>query len=247
MYLEMLSGRLTLTPYETLHPRRVLDCGTGTGMNPLYRHVHPDTEVLGVDLVPIQPVRFEVDDLELEWLFPENHFDFIHSRDLVTAIKDWPRYFAHMYKHLSSGGYVEISEHSLDTFRTPDSTHPPNSCYTQWLTALTNSLTQLGAHPSLTLRDYSRLLRDAGFVDIEEYEFQVPVGTWPRDRGAKRLGGLFVENAKTGFEAYGKNLMLRGGGEEGEVERVIRECGEEMRRGRWHVYYLHWHIVARKP
>lgn len=41
-----------------------------------------------LDLSPIQPkwvapnVKFEIDDLEKDWTFKENYFDFIHSREL---------------------------------------------------------------------------------------------------------------------------------------------------------------------
>lgn len=57
----------------------------------------PSAEVLGVDLSPIQPnwippnVRFVVDDVESPWLYPRDHFDYIHSRHTVMAIKNWPR------------------------------------------------------------------------------------------------------------------------------------------------------------
>lgn len=56
---------------------------------------YPSASVLGVDLSPIQPdwvppnVRFMVDDIESPWLHPRNHFDYIHSRHTVMAIKDW--------------------------------------------------------------------------------------------------------------------------------------------------------------
>lgn len=56
----------------------------------------------------IWQVRFELDDLEEEWTFREK-FDYIHSRDLVTAVKDWPHYLKQMYKFTQPGGYVEIS------------------------------------------------------------------------------------------------------------------------------------------
>ena len=55
--------------------------------------------VVGVDLSPIQPgwvppnVRFLVDDVESPWLYPRDHFDYVHSRHTVMAIKDWPRLF----------------------------------------------------------------------------------------------------------------------------------------------------------
>jgi trans-aconitate methyltransferase len=58
---------------------------------------YPGATITGVDLSPIQPswvppnVKFTVDDLESPWLQPENHFDYIHSRHIVMAIKDWPK------------------------------------------------------------------------------------------------------------------------------------------------------------
>lgn len=69
-------------------------------------------EVLGVDLSPIQPrwsaknVEFQVDDLEEEtWTWEEGWFDFVYSRTVLEGIKDIPRYFRNIYKHLKPGGY----------------------------------------------------------------------------------------------------------------------------------------------
>ena len=47
----------------------------------------PMASVLGIDLSPIQPAfvppncAFEVDDLTMEWTFPDDEFDFIHIRE----------------------------------------------------------------------------------------------------------------------------------------------------------------------
>jgi hypothetical protein len=32
-----------------------------------------------------------VDDIEDDWLRPKNHFDYIHSRHMGMAVKDWPK------------------------------------------------------------------------------------------------------------------------------------------------------------
>ena len=59
--------------------------------------LYPSAQVLGCDLSPIQPewvppnVKFMVDDVESAWIHPENHFDYIHARHTVMAIKDWPK------------------------------------------------------------------------------------------------------------------------------------------------------------
>lgn len=64
---------------------------------------HPETQVFGVDLSPIQPdwvppnCVFEVDDLEQQWLWKEK-FDFIHSGELSQSIRDWKKYIEQIYK-----------------------------------------------------------------------------------------------------------------------------------------------------
>ena len=56
---------------------------------------HPSADVLGVDLSPIQPgfvppnCKFEVDDINQEWTFPDNSFDFVHIRAMTGCIPDW--------------------------------------------------------------------------------------------------------------------------------------------------------------
>jgi hypothetical protein len=55
---------------------------------------------------PIQPIwvppncRFEVDDLEKEWTYKPNHFDFIFARCIAQAITDWPAVMKQAYKYL---------------------------------------------------------------------------------------------------------------------------------------------------
>lgn len=79
----------------------------------------PSAVVTGVDLAPIQPswtapnVKFEVDDLELDWTYPEGSFDYIHSRTIGAGIKDWNKYLRQMYTHLQPNGLIEIGGEPL--------------------------------------------------------------------------------------------------------------------------------------
>ncbi|OLN85772.1 hypothetical protein CCHL11_07789 [Colletotrichum chlorophyti] len=100
---DMKHAMLKLLCNQKLHfapigdsPQQILDIGTGTGAWAIEMGDHyPGATVLGVDLSPIQRgwvppnVKFEVDDVESEWLCPRNHFDYIHARHTVMAIKDW--------------------------------------------------------------------------------------------------------------------------------------------------------------
>lgn len=70
----------------------------------LVGELYPSASVLGVDLSPIQPdwvppnVRFMVDDVESPWLHPRSHFDYIHCRHTIMAIKDWETLLRRCYE-----------------------------------------------------------------------------------------------------------------------------------------------------
>ena len=72
--LLIMGGKLYKAPVG--NPHRVLDLGTGTGIWTIdFAQDHPEAEVIGLDLSPIQPswvppnCKFEVDDFELEWTY----------------------------------------------------------------------------------------------------------------------------------------------------------------------------------
>jgi len=100
-----LGGKLFVCPVaEKKRIHRVLDVGTGTGIWAIdFADEHPEAEVLGVDLSPIQPlfippnVKFEVDDSEDTWTF-SHKFDFIYSRAMEGALADWPRFFQQSFQ-----------------------------------------------------------------------------------------------------------------------------------------------------
>lgn len=93
----LCDNHLHLAPL--VKPERVLDIGTGTGIWAIQMgDQYPESTVIGTDLSPIQPswvpenVHFEIDDVEdKEWTWPDNHFDYIHSRFMVASISSWPR------------------------------------------------------------------------------------------------------------------------------------------------------------
>ncbi|TGZ80745.1 S-adenosyl-L-methionine-dependent methyltransferase [Ascodesmis nigricans] len=253
-YLEMLDGKLSLAAFNK-DPANVLDCGTGTGIWALeFGDEHPGSKVVGIDLAPIQPdwvapnVYFELDDLEKEWTFAENHFDYIHSRNVGAGIRNWERYLRQMYKHCKPGGYVEVSEHCYNDLDCDDGSMPDDSPFLLYIRTMGQSLEKMGMNPNLDLSGYKRLLADAGFVDIEAHTFKCPVGSWPREKKQQRLGAILREISRTGFEAYGKAVMTNYGGlTEEKATEMINECVELVEKGTQHMYIQQWYLVARKP
>lgn len=96
----LCQNQLYFAPFDERNLHNVLDIGTGTGIWAIeFGDLFPSANVQGIDLSPIQPdwvpgnVHFVVDDAESEWIHPPDHFDYIHTRHTVMAIKDWPKLY----------------------------------------------------------------------------------------------------------------------------------------------------------
>lgn len=96
----LCQNKLYFAPISEDNLQNALDIGTGTGIWAIeFGDLFPSANVLGIDLSPIQPdwvpanVHFVVDDAESDWIYPPDHFDYIHTRHTVMAIKDWPKLY----------------------------------------------------------------------------------------------------------------------------------------------------------
>ncbi|KAA8910599.1 S-adenosyl-L-methionine-dependent methyltransferase [Sphaerosporella brunnea] len=252
IYLIMLGGRLTLAPID--NPTRILDVGTGTGIWAISIADHlPETcDIIGTDLSPIQPewvpanCHFEIDDAESDWTFPPNHFDFIHSRHLLLAIRDWGSYLKRVYHHLAPGGYVELVEHTLMAF-SDDDTLPPDSPITAWCQAITEAANRMGfvTNPGSVLK---HVIREAGFVDLVHTAKKLPWGPWPEDEKMKEMGRWARLQMANAMDAYGMALLTRVGGMLSEdAKKLCVEANQATNDHRVHVYNHHHFFVARKP
>jgi hypothetical protein len=121
MWLIAGEGELTKAPIK--EPQMVLDLGTGTGVWAIeFADQYPSSVVVGTDLSAIQPsfvppnLSFEIDDCEDVWLYKEDHFDYIHIRTLVGAIKDWPNLFQNIFKLVHPSQKSIPSQHPPPTF-----------------------------------------------------------------------------------------------------------------------------------
>ncbi|EKJ77281.1 hypothetical protein FPSE_02556 [Fusarium pseudograminearum CS3096] len=118
----VLSGlfdrRLIFPPIRS--PRRVLDCGCGTGDWAMeVATQYPDSEVLGIDIsphmIPENPpdnMELQVDDLNGRFTFKPNHFDLVHSQMLAGGIhaNRWRSYLRDIFRVLKPGGWCQMVE-----------------------------------------------------------------------------------------------------------------------------------------
>ncbi|GAB7348091.1 hypothetical protein MBLNU459_g6116t2 [Dothideomycetes sp. NU459] len=207
-------GALYLAPI--VEPTEILDVGTGTGIWAIdVADKHPQAQVTGTDLSPIQPdlvppnCVFEIDDATLEWTWEENHFDFVHVREMFGSISDWDAFAREALRCTKPGGYVEIVEHSTWPV-SDDETIGPDHFYSLWGRTVEELSAKWGKSFSVW-KNSKDILERAGFVDVVEKQYKWPVNAWPDDRKLQHIGHLNHIRLQENIEGFMLRLLTTTG------------------------------------
>jgi SAM-dependent methyltransferase len=182
VYLKIFDGELTTVPLEC--PTHILDIGTAVGEWAIdMAETYPECEVTGTDISNIferrvpQNVYWEIDDAELEWERPSNHYDLIHFRDMTGAFADWEAIYRSAFRCLKPGGWIEVLDfddrkglHDLFAYFEPESL----------LYKMAHDLQEasvMSGRPRGVGHLEPRLLVNAGYVDVKLTEYSIPLKT----------------------------------------------------------------------
>lgn len=236
------------------NPHRILDIGTGTGQWAIEMgDEFPDAEVQATDLSPIQPssvpenVHFFIDDAsEEDWALPPGHFDYIHTRVLLGCFTDFREIIRKGFHYTKPGGYME----SQDIMSTPycdDGTMPPDWIFLEW-TKFGDEAAMEADRPMRIANKFKRWYEQAGFVDVQEKVFKLPMNGWARDRHLKYLGKMQEENWLSGLSGLSMahfSRILNWSKEEIEVYLVnVRKAIQDKSVHAYHRIFVVW---GRKP
>ncbi|SPJ78268.1 uncharacterized protein FTOL_06657 [Fusarium torulosum] len=226
----LLDGKLTLAPLGE-GMEKVLDVGTGTGIWAIdFADEHPNIEVIGTDLSPIQPswvppnVKFELEDATNTWSWSDNTFDLVHMRYLIGSITDWGALFKEAFRCCKPDGFVESVEVN-PVFLSDDNTIADDSAINMWNKVCEEGGKAFG-RSLCEVPDDVQLLRAAGFVDIQVTDFKVPVGGWAKDPKLRRVGEFLRATIENDLEeddaATNLGLKIRCSGERPSCRRCVR-------------------------
>ncbi|WZH42904.1 S-adenosyl-L-methionine-dependent methyltransferase [Fusarium acuminatum] len=214
----------------------------------------PDTQVIGTDVSPIQPgwippnLRFEIEDCTQGWTFAPNSQDYIHFRWLVGSIVDWEQLFKEAYRCLKPGGYIESHE-ALSRMDCDDGSIAEKSAMHQWGKFFVEGGKKIGRSFTIVEDGVQRsAMEKAGFVNLKEKNFKVPIGGWPKDPKMKEIGRYAQATLEQDIEGY---VLFMANTVEGwtkeEVEVYISMLRRELRQGKMHPYYQQKVVWAQKP
>ncbi|KAJ4250154.1 hypothetical protein NW762_011967 [Fusarium torreyae] len=248
-----LNDRLFAAPVEAKPPfKRVLDAGCGTGIWSMdFADEHPEAEVTGVDLSPIQPtfvspnVSFFVDDLEAEWTY-SRPFDFIYLRAMTGSIRDWPKLLNQAFKNLSPGGYIELMD-PIYPATSDDETVSKDSAVYKWSTLMNEAATKMGSALDSGLH-YKDQLIQAGFVNVVEKSYKWPMNTWPREKKMKELGAWGNVNLVGGVQGLSLALFTKVlGWNIDELELFLVDVRKDLCNKDLHGYWRVNVVYGQKP
>ncbi|EAQ90314.1 hypothetical protein CHGG_02249 [Chaetomium globosum CBS 148.51] len=176
-----------------------------------FADAHPGVEVIGTDISPIQPgwvppnLQFEMEDATQPWTFAAGSFDFVHIRYMFGSVADWDALFAEAYRVLRPGGYIETFEADARMYA-PDGTVLEGSPLDQWGKVFREGGKKFGRTFMVVGEDLQRKgLEAAGFVDLVQQDFKVPITAWAADKKNQEIGAynhLSLEQDMEGLILY---------------------------------------------
>lgn len=243
----VLHGELYTAPLESSNMQRVLDVGTGTGIWALeLADQFPSATIVGTDISPIQPewvppnCHFYVDDAETAWIHNEP-FDFIHGRALCGGIANWPEFYSEAYRNLKPGGWMEMQEHECWLNSDDDTINQAPWCK-EWIENVDIASTRVGKRLNVA-HLHRQWMIDAGFVNVEEQVYKIPIGSWPKDKKLKEIGRVqwvqMIEAIPTFSIAYYTRVL---GYSLDQAQIMVEGVKSEFLDKKLHLY-LRWHFV----
>jgi len=178
--------------------------------------------------------RFEVDDVEDEWLY-SHKFDYIHGRALALCFRSHKTVFEHAFNALRPGGWFEVQDVALPMVALDDTV--AGTALELWVSRLLAGGKALGKDFS-RVPTYKKIFEELGFVDIVERHFQWPVGTWAKGQKMKVLGAWMREDMLAGIQGGSMGVMVKGLGMTiEEVERFLVDVRADIKSNNIHGYF----------
>lgn len=254
LYRHCLDGALTSTRLP-LDVAQILDLGTGTGVWPIEMAArYPQAQITGVDVYPIQRrkgvppnVKFEIDDVENPWKFPDNSIDFVHARSIAGGVMDWPGLLRQVYDKLKPGGLFEMTEIALNVLDFDGKFAEAELC-PEFLQVFRDVCEKTGMdfNPSPHAPVW---MVEANFEKIVQRSEILPVGNWAQDEKMKTRQSLMnsITTKHYVLDNHCGLLFQSCGWTKEEFDAIVPSFWQEIEAAQVRPYITAVFTTARKP
>ncbi|KAF4982880.1 hypothetical protein FZEAL_1576 [Fusarium zealandicum] len=213
--VKLFGERLYFAPLsKKAPPRSILDVATGTGDWAIKMgDEFPQAEVIATDLSPIQPrhvppnVNFYVEDSSQPWDYSQS-FDYIHTRVTSGCWSNFKEQIADQaFQSLAPGCWFESQEYDA-ILACDDGTLNTEGPLATWFREIIEASAMLD-RPVNVARTVRKSYVQAGFVDVQERIFKMPLNGWAKDERLKELGRMWERNFLMGLSGFSFSLFNR--------------------------------------
>lgn len=123
----------------------------------------------------------------------------------------------------------------------------PGYAVDKWLTLVQQGLLKLGPDLNSTTR-LANDLREAGYVNVEERIFKVPIGIWAKNKTLKMIGLYLRTVIFEGLQAISLAAFVKGlGWSQQEMEVLLVDVRKDLFDVTKHTYFPFHVIYGQKP
>jgi len=124
---------------------------------------------------------------------------------------------------------------------------PPSYGVSEFLSNLADGFSALG-YNLLSLEHNQSRLEEAGFINVREMVWKVPIGVWPKDRLMKEVGMYNREVLAEALQGVSMGPYTRGlGWTAAEVEVFLTRVRKSLADSSVHSYYTFHVVYGQKP
>jgi len=154
--------------------------------------------------------------------------------------------FKEAFKALRPGGYLEACEHGVVPL-CHDGTLKEDTELMKAANLFIEGGKKIGQELQV-IHLLKKSMEDAGFEDINEITYNIPMNSWPKSPKMKEIGRFFLATMMEGLPGFVMHVWTNFGGlSSEEVQAKVDRTMKEMKNRAIHGYYPLRVVYGRRP
>lgn len=163
-------------------------------------------------------------------------FDYIHTRMLLGCFEDFREVIKKSFKYLKPGAWSEAQEYMHGIYCDDDSMKS-DWIYRDWVKTLDTAAMESG-RPLRIANKLKRWYEEAGFINVREEVFKLPINSWPKDPRFKMMGRFTEQSMLEGLQGFSLAFFHRTlGWTKDEIEVYLVQIRKAIQDRNVHGYH----------